>query len=260
MGVIRSSLISGSILLLTALACGTDASSTAPVFFAANNHPITPVTEPAAGRFLVAQRTLDDPHFRQTVIYLLRHGPSGTVGLIINRPSGLNLSEALSGIDGMDLMHRPVFFGGPVEFNTVSMLIRNEKENRLVEHIADDVYLSGDRSVLERLLTEKKPDNALHFYLGHAGWLPDQLAQEIRHEDWYVIDTDSALIFSANPESIWKRLIEKLDPSGLYASNNWTAGSLAEAARGIVVPGMTRYIFTRQSLPAPQRRVPRPAS
>lgn len=219
MGVIRSSLISGSILLLTALAGGADTSSTVPIFISTNNHSVTPVTEPAAGRFLVARRTLDDPHFRQTVIYLLRHGASGTVGLIINRPTGLNLSEALSGIDGMDLKSRAVFFGGPVEFNTVSMLIRNEQESRLVEHIADDIYLSGDRSVLNRLLTEKKPDNALHFYLGHAGWLPDQLAEEIRHEDWYVIDTDSALIFSANPESIWKRLIEKLDPSGLYASS-----------------------------------------
>ena len=218
---VRSSLIIGSILLLTALAGGDDASSTVPSFISTHNHPVTPATEPAAGRFLVARRALDDPHFRQTVIYLLRHGPSGTVGLIINRPSGLDLSDALSGNDGKDLMSRPLFFGGPVEFNTVSMLIRNEQESRLVEHIAEDVYLSGDRSVLERLLNEKKPDNALHFYLGHASWLPDQLAREIRNDNWYVIDTNPAVIFSTSPESVWKRLIEKLDPSGLYAGNDW---------------------------------------
>jgi len=218
---VRSSLIIGSILLLAALAGGDDALNTVPSYIATDNHPVTPATEPAAGRFLVARRTLDDPHFRQTVIYLLRHGPSGTVGLIINRPSGLNLSDALSGIDGMDHESRPLFFGGPVEFNTVSMLIRNEQESRLVEHIAEDVYLSGDRSVLDRLLSEKKPDNPLHFYLGHASWQPEQLAREIRQEDWYVIDTDPAVIFSTRPESGWKRLIEKLDPSGLYAGNDW---------------------------------------
>jgi putative transcriptional regulator len=221
MGVIRSSLIIGSILLLAALAGGAVASSRLTSFTPISNQTVKPVAEPAAGRFLVARRTLDDPHFRQTVIYLLRHGPAGTVGLIINRPSGLNLSDALSGIDGKDLASHPLFFGGPVEFNTVSMLIRDETESRLVEHIADDIYLSGDRSVLERLLAEKKPDDALHFYLGHTGWLPDQVAQEIRQEDWYVIDIDSAVIFSANPETIWKRLIEKLDPSGLYAGNDW---------------------------------------
>ena len=217
---VRSSLIICSILLLSALAGADDASNTAPSYISTNNHAVTPATEPAAGRFLVARRALDDPHFRQTVIYLLRHGSSGTVGLIINRPSGLDLSDALSDIDGMDLKSRPLFFGGPVEFTTVSMLIRNEQESRLVEHIAGDIYLSGDRSVLDRLLSENKPDNALHFYLGHASWLPEQLAREIRQEDWYVIDTDPAVIFSTRPESVWKRLIEKLDPSGLYAGNN----------------------------------------
>jgi len=217
---VRSSLIICSILLLTVLAGADDASNTVASFISTNNHPVTPAMEPAAGRFLVARRALDDPHFRQTVIYLLRHGPSGTVGLIINRPSGLNLSDALSEIDGMDLKSRPLFFGGPVEFTTVSMLIRNEQESRLVEHIAEDIYLSGDRSVLDRLLSENKPENALHFYLGHASWLPDQLAREIRQEDWYVIDTDPAVIFSTSPESVWKRLIEKLDPSGLYAGND----------------------------------------
>jgi putative transcriptional regulator len=213
-------LIICSILLLSALAGADDASNTAPSYISTNNHAVTPATEPAAGRFLVARRALDDPHFRQTVIYLLRHGPSGTVGLIINRPSGLDLSDALSDIDGKDLESRSLFFGGPVEFTTVSMLIRNEQESRLVEHIAGDIYLSGDRSVLDRMLSENKPDNALHFYLGHASWLPEQLAREIRQEDWYVIDTDPAVIFSTRPESVWKRLIEKLDPSGLYAGNN----------------------------------------
>jgi putative transcriptional regulator len=222
---VRSSLIFASFLLLAALPGGDDASNTLPLFISANDHPVTPATEPAAGRFLVARRALDDPHFRQTVIFLLRHGSTGTVGLIINRPSGLNLSDALSDTDGKDLKSRPLFFGGPVEFNTVSMLIRNEQENRLVEHIAEDIYLSGDRSVLDRLLREKKPDNALHFYLGHASWLPNQLAREIRNEDWYVIDTNPAVIFSTRPESVWKRLIEKLDPSGLYAGYDSTQAS-----------------------------------
>lgn len=244
----RSSLIIGSILLLTALAGGDDASNTVASFISIKNHPVTPATEPAAGRFLVARRTLDDPHFRQTVIYLLRYGTSGTMGLIINRPSGLNLSDALSDIDDMDLKSRPLFFGGPVEFNTVSMLIRNEQESRLVEHIAEDVYLSGDRTVLDRLLSEKKPDNALHFYLGHASWLPNQLAREIRNENWYVIDTDPAVIFSTRPESVWKRLIEKLDPSGLYAGNDWLQTSRLEHRDSLHAPHGTPNSMQRNYL------------
>lgn len=217
MGVVRSSLFIGRLLLLGAIAGGVHVSADPAPLFRVGSQRITLTTEPAPGRFLVARRSLDDPHFKQTVIYLIRHGTAGTVGLIINQPSGLSLSDAVSGINDTDIRTRPIFFGGPVEFSTVSMLIRDDTESRLVEHIADDVYLSGDRTVLDRLINEKKPDDALHFYLGHAGWMPGQLAQEIKHENWYVIDTDAQLIFSVAPETIWKRLIEKLDPSGRYA-------------------------------------------
>jgi len=214
---IRPLLFTAIILLLAANAGGSDAPNTALSLIRAGNS-VTLAREPAAGLFLVARRELDDPHFAQSVIYVLRHGPLGAIGLIVNRPSGLDLSDTVSDIDDLDVDARPVYFGGPVEFNTVSMLIRNEQESRLVEHIADDVYLSGDRGVLDRLLAEKKPDNALRFFLGHAGWTSGQLAREIERKDWYVVNADPAVIFSADPESIWKRLIEKLDPSGIYAS------------------------------------------
>jgi len=249
MGVVRSSLIIGSILLLCAFAGGNDATSdsASSAFTRAGTRPVAAAPEPAAGRFLVARRDLDDPHFSQSVIYLLRHGPSGTVGLIINRPSGLNLTDAISGLDDTDGRSRPVYFGGPVEFTTVSMLIRDGQESRLVEHIADDIFLSGDRSVMERLITEKKPDDALHFYLGHAGWQPGQLAQEIKREDWYVIDTDPALIFSAAPETIWKRLIEKLDPSGRYAGDGRPAAAAGPVSASTAPPARRLHRDTRSS-------------
>jgi putative transcriptional regulator len=226
MGDIRPSLIIGFLLLLASTAGAAEAQGTAARFLR-TAQAVTPVIEPAAGLFLVARRTLQDPHFKETVIYLLRHGPQGTLGLVVNRPSSLNLSDAVAGIKDMGTTPRPVFFGGPVEFSTVWMLIRDAEESRLVEHIADDIYLSGDRTVLEHLLNEKKPHDALHCYLGHAGWLPGQLALEIKQEKWYVIQTDPAVIFSANPESIWKRLIEKLDPSGLFAWYGRAAGAVS---------------------------------
>jgi putative transcriptional regulator len=229
MGEIRLSLIIGISLLLAGINGAANAAGTTPPFIRADNS-ITLANEPAAGLFLVAHRTLDDPHFRQSVIYLLQHGPLGSLGLIVNRPSGLKLSDAVSGIKDADTTPRRMFFGGPVEISTVWMLIRDEQESRLVQHIADDVYLSGDRTVLDRLLNEKKPDDSLHFYLGHAGWLPGQLTLEIKQGDWYVIHTDPAVIFSADPGSIWTRLIEKLDPSGIYAGDGKTEDPRAGAS------------------------------
>ena len=109
-----------------------------------------------------------------------------------------------------------MFFGGPVEFNTVSMLIRNAQESRLVEHIADDVYLSGDRGVLDRLLTEKKPDNDLHFYLGHAGWQPGQLAREIKQGRLVRHRCRPHGDLQRQTRSALEAADRKADPSGLY--------------------------------------------
>jgi len=235
----QSSHFIGAIVLLGATASAASAAGYPAAPAGIEHQPITLAAEPAAGRFLVARRSLADPHFKQTVIYLLRHGNSGTAGLIINQPSGLNLSDAVADIDDADIGTRPIYFGGPLDFNTVSMLIRNDTESRLVERISGDIFLSGDRSVLERMVKEKKPDDALHFYLGHAGWLPGQLVREIRHEDWYVIDTDPVVIFSSAPKTLWKRLIEKLDPSGRYARND------SRSTRTVTQTPLTAFPATR---------------
>ena len=46
----------------------------------------SPAKELAAGKLLVAKRSLQDPNFSQTVILLVEHSAEeGTVGLILNR-------------------------------------------------------------------------------------------------------------------------------------------------------------------------------
>ncbi|MGD8630094.1 MAG: YqgE/AlgH family protein [Gammaproteobacteria bacterium] len=171
---------------------------------------------PAPGLFLVASRDLTDPHFRQTVVYLVTHNDAGSLGLVVNRPSEILLADAVSGVEEAAGDDHPIYYGGPVKHDMITMLIRSEKENPLVRQVAGDVFFSHDRRVLDRLLAEQKPVNALRFYMGHAGWTAGQLQQEIRRGDWYVIEAEPAAIFSTRPASLWNRLIEKLDPGGLY--------------------------------------------
>lgn len=175
------------------------------------------VQAPAPGLFLVASRDMADPHFSRTVIYLVSHDDdTGTLGLVVNRPSKILLADAVSGIGKDTVDDHPVYYGGPVRHSMITMLIRSEQEDPLVRQVAGDVFFSHDRRVLDRLLAEQKPGNALRFYMGHAGWVAGQLQQEIRRGDWYVVDADPAAIFSTRPASLWNRLIEKLDPGGLY--------------------------------------------
>lgn len=40
------------------------------------------------GRLLVAEPTLADPNFHRTVVYLIDHSDEGSLGVVLNRPSG----------------------------------------------------------------------------------------------------------------------------------------------------------------------------
>ena len=49
-----------------------------------------------AGHFLIAMPLMRDPHFAESVVYILTHDKEGALGIIINRPSGLTLADVLA--------------------------------------------------------------------------------------------------------------------------------------------------------------------
>jgi putative transcriptional regulator len=175
---------------------------------------------PAAGKFLVAARDLGDWHFSQTVVYLLRHNRQGTLGLIINRPGKIPLPAVVEGLDSEAAFAHRLRYGGPVESTLVTMLIHDAQESPMIEYVADDIYFSIYREVMQQLLDENKPADKLHFYRGHAGWLPGQLDNEIRHGDWHLIDGDARTIFDSENSTLWQRLIRKLEPEGLLVDSD----------------------------------------
>lgn len=176
----------------------------------------TPETEPVPGMFLVARRSLQDPNFRESVILILQHDADGTLGLVVNRPGNVTLSEAVPDVNSRAGQRHPLYFGGPVGIPQITMLIANPPETPMAKHIAGDIYFSADRALLDRFLNEGKSDRELRFYLGYAGWAPGQLAFELAHESWHVIharDTDT--VFDSDMQTLWERLIESLEPTGI---------------------------------------------
>ena len=172
--------------------------------------------KPAAGMFLVAKRSLKGPYFRRTVVYLVEHGNNGTLGLIVNRPSKLTLAQGVANIDEEDGQDHPLYFGGPVGVSQVLMLLRNPPDLPSIEHVADNVYVSFARVVLDQVLESEKPDNEIRFYIGHAGWTAGQLDFEIARGSWHLIRGDTETIFSDDTVSLWERLIDRLEPVGIH--------------------------------------------
>jgi putative transcriptional regulator len=159
---------------------------------------------PAPGVFLVAKPSIDGGPFRQSVVLLLAHGAEGTLGVIVNRATEIPLSTVLEGLEADETGDAVVNFGGPVALDGLMFLFQSEAPPEKGTSVMGDVYFSGERKVLEKLL--KKKEDRLKLYLGHAGWAPGQLQGEIARGSWTLVPADAFTVFRKSPDAIWPEL------------------------------------------------------
>lgn len=160
------------------------------------------------GVFLVASQEMPDPLFRHSVILLLDHGKTGTMGLIINHATEIPLSRVLPDLKSRSNILHKLFYGGPVGPDGLIFLVRSDQPLEGTFHVIKDLYWSGDRRVLEKLLEANKPGNELHVFLGHSGWVPGQLSAEIANGGWQLVGGDSDTVFDKDTDMIWRNLVE----------------------------------------------------
>jgi putative transcriptional regulator len=184
----------------------------------------------AAGQLLVARRNGFDPNFARTVILLARYGQAGAMGLFMNRPSGIPLSQALPTIKAAKDRTEPVYFGGPVGMTGALALLRSRAAPAPGTNIFADVHLISTRTLLEKMLAAGTPASNLRVYMGYAGWGAGQLDMEVGLGWWHVMPADAGMVFDAQPETLWTRLIGRFE--GLRAGNNADGPCLFERAFG----------------------------
>lgn len=158
------------------------------------------------GVFLIADPSLNDPNFRQTVILLWSHGEQGTHGVIINRPTRTLLSQALPKASALKDVNLTLYFGGPVVQEQPILLFRHSKELQEGQRVFADVYVSTSLDVLQPLRDSPALEGVLRVYAGHAGWAPGQLASEMAQGAWHVMRGDVHSIFNPDPSDVWSKL------------------------------------------------------
>lgn len=162
------------------------------------------------GIFLVASPSLRDPNFRQTVVLLCEHGSDGALGVVVNRPTELLLSEALPQIPVLEGQRHVLFAGGPVQPNHVLILYRVAQEPIETHHVFDGVYLGGDMKALERILVMPREQEAFRAYIGYSGWGPGQLEQEMQTGSWILLPADPSVVFEKDPSQVWSEILRSL--------------------------------------------------
>ncbi len=161
------------------------------------------------GRLLVAMPTLHDPNFRHSVVLLCEHGPDGSLGLVINRPTAVEVATLINDLPDLPARGR-VFAGGPVAKDGLLILCLGAAAEPDGGHrILPDVYLAKDVSVM-RAPERLGPGGELRCYVGYAGWAAGQLEAELATGAWSVRPAESRLVFAPDVETVWPEMMRRL--------------------------------------------------
>jgi putative transcriptional regulator len=160
-------------------------------------------TTPLSAILIVARNGLPDPNFADSLVLVMNNLAAGPVGIIVNRPMPISVSRLFPDMAHLAQVRDKVYFGGPIDFDSVWFLFRAAARPEHAILACDGVYLSADRELLLELLGRSKPMDGLRIFLGHAGWAPGQLEAEIERHDWTAKQAEMEAIFSGKAEHPW---------------------------------------------------------
>jgi putative transcriptional regulator len=165
------------------------------------------------GRLLVATPLLNDPNFERTVILMLEDNEDGALGVVLNRPSELEVGDPLP--DWADLSAAPpvVFVGGPVSRSSVIALARCSDLPEISEDTWTQVLgpigvldLTADATLLQATVGD------VRVFAGYAGWGADQLVAEVAEGAWFIVEALPSDATTDDPEHLWRDVLRRQPP------------------------------------------------
>jgi putative transcriptional regulator len=177
--------------------------------------------------FLIAMPGLEDSLFGKSVVYVCEHTPRGALGLVINKPGEINMTDLFEKLDlslkRTDLTSNPVFQGGPVQMERGFVLhepIYIGADNKSEALYASTMSIPGglemttSKDVLEALASGNGPKKVL-ITLGYSAWGEGQLESELGENSWLTVDADRDVIFDTPVEQRYERAL------GLLGLQSW---------------------------------------
>ncbi|MEO6881531.1 MAG: YqgE/AlgH family protein [Mycobacteriaceae bacterium] len=175
-----------------------------------------------AGSLLVSSTTLVEPTFRRTVIYVVDHSPTGSLGLVLNRPSDTAVVDVLAGWAPLARRPQALFVGGPVSQESALCLAT-------VRVGASAVGVTGLRVVQGRVVMvdlDADPEplaavvDGVRVFAGYTGWSPQQLDSEIARGDWLVVTSLPGDVLDPGRGDLWAQVLRRQPmPTALLATH-----------------------------------------
>jgi len=162
----------------------------------------------APGILLISDPFLKDPNFTRTVILMCEHQPEGSFGFVLNRPYEQHLGELMADLEDFNF---PVYYGGPVQRDTVHFLHKCPDLISDGIEIIDGIYWGGDFEEVVALIKENRlQQEDIRFFIGYSGWGEGQLAEELEGKSWITRNATNSLVFHKQTDMIWRDALKEM--------------------------------------------------
>lgn len=175
-------------------------------------------------QFLIAMPGVVDLPFAGSVVYVCEHNERGALGLVINRPTDIDMVTLFNKIDIKleisPLLHQPVLYGGPVQTER-GFVLHEPKEGETYHsslRVPGGLEMTTSKDVLEQVALGNGPSRFL-LTLGYAGWAAGQLEEEVARNGWLTVPADEAIIFDTPFEARQGAAMALLGVSPISLSN-----------------------------------------
>lgn len=160
------------------------------------------------GKLLIAEPMLGDPNFERSVVLMIEHTDEGALGVVLNRPTDLEVGTVLDEWAGLAADPPVLYVGGPVEQNGVIALGRRAGQGPSLGWS----QVMGDLGTVD--LNQEPEDLApeltgIRFFAGYSGWGPGQLEAELAQDAWVVVEAVVDDVFAPDPETMWRSVLRR---------------------------------------------------
>jgi len=167
------------------------------------------------GQLLLAAPAMEDPNFARSIVLIIKHDDDGALGLVLNRPTGAKVRDAIE-IDGdVDCQTDAALLrGGPCDGPL--MVLHSEAElaqetvipSQPSEPGEPGVYFTVDSDLVRDLLANESA--TARYFHGYAGWATGQLDAELAAGGWLTRDATAQIVFEPGMDTqSWSALIKE---------------------------------------------------
>ncbi|MDQ2792109.1 MAG: YqgE/AlgH family protein [Pseudonocardiales bacterium] len=163
------------------------------------------------GSALVAAPWLHDPNFHRTVVLIIDHGASGSLGVVLNRPSNVAVRDVLPSWGPHATLSQALYVGGPVQ-RRAALCVAALPAGLDAERTAGMIKVRGSLALID---LEADPEllapqlRGLRVFAGYAGWGEGQLAGEIRRGDWVVVPALVDDVLAPPETDLWSQILRR---------------------------------------------------